>query len=119
MWIEPYNGDYDGYSFTWATRSFYKKDTRGNVKKMKAAPKPREFAREVVKSAPNFVSRMPGPSKEIKIKRMVKPVIETVDGLKHYYKTEVEDSDGNWNDNYSVRDGFWVIHEGKYHHVYK
>jgi hypothetical protein len=47
-----------------------------------------------------------------------KPSIQTADGEKKYYKTEIEDGWGRWNDNYWIRDGFWVTHHGKYHHVY-
>ena len=49
----------------------------------------------------------------------VKPSIGTAAGEAFYVKTEVEDKHGRWNDDYYTRDGYWVIHEGKKHHVYK
>lgn len=48
-----------------------------------------------------------------------KTSISTVDGPAHYIKTEVEDSDGRWNDDYYVADGFYVLHDGIEHHVYQ
>lgn len=51
--------------------------------------------------------------------------IKTADGEKKYYKTEVDSTSGKWNDNYYIKDGFWVIHqaignEGRHiHHIYK
>jgi len=48
-----------------------------------------------------------------------KPTIQTADGEKKYFKTEFEDDNGKWKDNYSIKDGFWVIHDGKRHHIYK
>jgi hypothetical protein len=48
----------------------------------------------------------------------VKPYIDVVGGRAKFVKTEIEDSLGRWNDNYYIRDGYWVIHEGKRHHVY-
>jgi len=45
--------------------------------------------------------------------------IDTVAGVATYVKTEVEDRYGRWNDDYWTRDGYYVIHEGKRHHVYK
>ena len=49
----------------------------------------------------------------------VSPFIDTVDGRAYFYKTEVEDKNGRWYNDYWIRDGFWVIHEGNQHHVYK
>lgn len=45
--------------------------------------------------------------------------IRTVAGKAKFVKTEVEDAQGNWNNNYWSYDGYYVIHEGKKHHVYK
>lgn len=45
--------------------------------------------------------------------------INTVAGKAYYETTEVEDEHGNWNQRYATRDGYWVIHDGKKHHVYK
>lgn len=47
-----------------------------------------------------------------------KESIGTADGEMFYYATEIEDKNGNWNQDYTIKDGFWLIHEGKYHHIY-
>lgn len=44
--------------------------------------------------------------------------IRTVAGIAYYQCTEVENQEGRWNNNYSTRDGFWVIHRGRFHDVY-
>jgi len=49
----------------------------------------------------------------------VKSEISTVQGRAGFVKTEVEDEQGNWNDSYYTHAGYYVIHEGKRHHVYK
>ena len=48
----------------------------------------------------------------------IKPTIRTVAGEAEYIGTEIEDKRGRWNDNYSTRDGYYVIHHGDKHHVY-
>lgn len=48
-----------------------------------------------------------------------KPTINTASGEARYLGTEFENEDGKWNDSYAIKDGFWVIHQGKQHHVYK
>jgi len=48
-----------------------------------------------------------------------KPTIKTANGTAYYVRTEVEGANGKWNDNYFIKDGYWVLHEGKYHHIYK
>lgn len=45
--------------------------------------------------------------------------INVAGGTAHYVLTETEDSRGRWNDDYTIRNGFYVIHEGRNHHVYK
>ena len=45
--------------------------------------------------------------------------IQTALGKALYVKTEVEDEIGNWNDRWNVRDGFYVIHNGVEHDVYR
>lgn len=45
--------------------------------------------------------------------------IDTVAGKAFFVKTEVEDESGRWNDDYWTKDGYWVIHRGKEHDVYK
>jgi hypothetical protein len=54
-----------------------------------------------------------------KILKNVKKSIRTVRGLASYVGTEVEDKFGRWNQDYFTRDGFWLIHEGKKHHIYQ
>jgi hypothetical protein len=49
---------------------------------------------------------------------MHKTSIKTVKGKATFVKTEVEDKFGRWNDKYRTKDGYYVIHEGKKHHVY-
>ena len=49
----------------------------------------------------------------------VKKSINTASGKAKYIGTETEDKYGRWNDRYSTRDGFWVIHDGDHHHIYK
>jgi hypothetical protein len=45
--------------------------------------------------------------------------IGTVAGTAFFVRTEVEDVNGKWNDSYTTKDGFWVIHDGNFHHVYQ
>ena len=45
--------------------------------------------------------------------------IETINGEAEFVKTETEDKNGKWNDNYYTKDGYWVIHRGIKHDVYK
>lgn len=54
-----------------------------------------------------------------KRERGVAPMIDTVAGKALFVRTEKEDKSGRWNDNYYTRDGYWVIHRGKKHYVYK
>ena len=50
----------------------------------------------------------------------VPEAIRTVAGVAYYQRTEVEDENGNWNDSgLSTRNGYWVIHKGPEHHIYK
>lgn len=54
-----------------------------------------------------------------KFKHKDKETIKTADGEKKYYGTEIEEN-GVWDDNYSIADGYWVIHHGnKYHDIYR
>ena len=48
----------------------------------------------------------------------VAAVLSTLHGPADYTGTEVEDSRGKWNQEYAIKDGYWVIHTSKYHHVY-
>ena len=45
--------------------------------------------------------------------------INTIQGVANYVATEVEDANGNWNDNYNTTDGYWVVHNGNEHYIYK
>ena len=45
--------------------------------------------------------------------------IRVAGGVAKYIHTETEDKNGRWNDNYYTRDGYWVLHEGNKHHIYK
>jgi hypothetical protein len=45
--------------------------------------------------------------------------ISTVNGEADLYTVEEENAQGKWNDDYYTRDGFWVIHKGNNHYVYK
>jgi len=53
--------------------------------------------------------------------RSIKPTasIQTSAGEAFFVKTEHENETGRWNDDYWTRDGYYVIHRGKQHHVYK
>jgi hypothetical protein len=48
-----------------------------------------------------------------------KPTISTANGIARLYTVELEDEMGKWNDRYATKDGFYVLHEGKKHIVYK
>jgi len=52
-------------------------------------------------------------------KNPIRKSIQTMDGPAYFIKTEVEDKYGCWNDNYTISSGYYVIHDGKKHHVYK
>ena len=54
-----------------------------------------------------------------KIMKNVKPTIGMAGGTAYYVHTEIEDKYGRWNTSWRTRDGYWVIHRGKYHDVYK
>jgi hypothetical protein len=54
-----------------------------------------------------------------KFKILLNSTIRTADGEKHYYGTEIEDDNGDWDDHYAISDGFWVVHNGKYHDIYR
>jgi len=49
----------------------------------------------------------------------VKDKIGTAAGEARYIGTEVENEHGKWDDSYTTKDGYWVIHEGKEHHIYE
>ena len=49
----------------------------------------------------------------------MKQSINTVQGRAEYVRTELEDKDERWNDSYRTKDGYFIIHEGSEHHVYK
>lgn len=60
-----------------------------------------------------------GPKKTIYFDKRPSEFIGTVRGQAKYVKTEIEDEYGRWNQSYAIRDGYWVIHEGRRHHIYK
>jgi len=45
--------------------------------------------------------------------------IDTVAGQCEYLLTEIEDQNGRWADHYSTTAGYYVIHSGSDHHIYK
>ena len=49
----------------------------------------------------------------------MKDAIQTASGKAMFVETVVEDANGKWNDNWNVRDGFYVIHRGTEHDVYR
>jgi hypothetical protein len=55
----------------------------------------------------------------MKREKGVSPMINTIAGKALFVRTEKEDKSGRWNDNYSTRDEYWVIHRGKKHDVYR
>lgn len=68
-----------------------------------------------------LIIKDPAEEREVmRLKYGAKATIQTADGEKKYYKTEVEDENGRWGvgRDYSIKSGYWAIHEGKYHHVY-
>jgi hypothetical protein len=50
---------------------------------------------------------------------MAHKFISTVAGRAKLYKIETEDALGRWNQSWRTSDGFWVVHVGKKHYVYK
>ena len=54
----------------------------------------------------------------IRARKGVQKYINTVQGRAYYLYTEVENKYGKWNDNHWTRNGEYVIHRGKRHHVY-
>jgi len=57
--------------------------------------------------------------KTVKISEMKGKTINTISGEALYYCTEIEDKNEKWNDDYSTTQGFYVIHRGDKHHVYR
>ncbi len=45
--------------------------------------------------------------------------INTVRGKGRYFGTEIENEQEQWDDSYTTKAGFWVIHNGTEHHIYK
>lgn len=52
-------------------------------------------------------------------KKMRGTTIRTVAGESVYKHTEIENKMGRFDDHWATRDGYWVTHKGKYHHVYE
>ena len=49
----------------------------------------------------------------------VAPTIQTFKGIAYFVTTERENEFGMWDDSWAIRDGFFVIHDGRFHHVYR
>lgn len=47
------------------------------------------------------------------------PKIDTVKGKAELVNVEIEDRYGNWNQNYSTSRGYYVVHKGDKHFIYK
>ena len=60
-----------------------------------------------------------GMGAKISHERLPAMYINTVQGKAKFVKTEYENEFGGWNDRYYTRYGYYVIHEGNRHHVYK
>lgn len=56
------------------------------------------------------------PSKTFE--HMIGTSINTISGEAFYTHTEIEDTNGRWNDNYFTSDGAYLMHSGNCHHVY-
>lgn len=54
-----------------------------------------------------------------KLPEMANKTINTMIGLAIYICTEFEDENGNFNDDYYTSSGYFLIHQGDKHHVYK
>jgi len=47
-------------------------------------------------------------------------IIQTIQGEAEFVRTDIEDINERWEGmNLSIKDGFWIIHNGKEHHIYK
>jgi hypothetical protein len=53
------------------------------------------------------------------MKKKVPNSINTIAGKAFFVKTETEDESGRWDDDYETKYGYWVIHRGKQHDIYK
>lgn len=78
-------------------------------------------AGQVVQTTDHFLKALQVLEGIVELNATRHPVatINTVAGIAHFVKTEVENEQGRWNDNYATRDGYWVTHHGKYHDVYR
>ena len=51
---------------------------------------------------------------------MQKQTIQTVQGIADFVRTDIEDKNENWRGmNLTTKDGFYILHEGQEHHIYK
>lgn len=50
---------------------------------------------------------------------LILPSIDVMGKTATYLFTEIEDINGKWDDSFNVNQGYYLIHDGKYHHVYK
>lgn len=53
-----------------------------------------------------------------KIPEMIDTSINTMKGEAKYYGTEIEDSQGRFDDSYSTNEGYYLIHKNPMHHIY-
>lgn len=50
----------------------------------------------------------------------MKKTIKTIQGEAEFVRTDIEDENEKWEGmNLSTKDGFYILHEGKKHHIYQ
>jgi hypothetical protein len=53
-------------------------------------------------------------------KNKMKKTIKTIQGEAEFVRTDIEDENEKWEGmNLSTKDGFYILHEGKKHHIYQ
>ena len=61
-----------------------------------------------------------GKSEREKVYGNPEETIQTAGGIAYYVRTDIEDKNGRWEgDNLYTKDGYYEIHEGNIHHIYK
>ena len=61
-------------------------------------------------------------TKKLKEKKtfVVPKTIKTACGTAYFVRTDVENKNGRWRgDNLKIKDGYWIIHRGNKHDIYK
>jgi hypothetical protein len=62
----------------------------------------------------------PRKKRTFAVEKKPSKTIMTAQGEAKYVRTDIEDEHERWRGmNLYTRDGFWVIHEGKKHHIYQ